>query len=331
MGSSGTIDNLVPVLTSGKFEMAKMRELVANWVLMHEHPFTVVEEEGFNDISSFLIVKQGGIPQMLTTALKFKNVFLRYRDKDLHFDCCPDPEDWFLVKVMLDAKALDKNDFIQDMVKKMKKKFDKYWGECNLLMCVASVVDRRCKKAMLEYCFPRMYEEIEAQANMLKVKDALYEIYQEYVDESQSFNNEQSAKNRVVPRHMKVVQSVPPEKSKLNGYLEEGCYISHDRGDPTTFDALQWWKVNTLKYRLLSKMACDILAIPITTIASEATFSAGSRVIETYRASLSPETVSVLLCGGDWCRNLGGLKRKNKFRYSKNMRRFSFPSNESHS
>nr|GEX43249.1 zinc finger BED domain-containing protein RICESLEEPER 2-like [Tanacetum cinerariifolium] len=67
-----------------------------------------------------------------------------------------------------------------------------------------------------------------------------------------------------------------------------------------------------LRYRILSRMARDILAIPITTVASEATFSAESRVIDTYRASLAPETIEVLLCGGDWCRSLHGLKRKNK-------------------
>ena len=67
-----------------------------------------------------------------------------------------------------------------------------------------------------------------------------------------------------------------------------------------------------MKYRVLSQMARDILAIPITTVASEATFSAGSRVIDTYRASLSPETVQVLLCGADWCRNLHGVKKKYK-------------------
>nr|GFA67627.1 zinc finger BED domain-containing protein RICESLEEPER 2-like [Tanacetum cinerariifolium] len=41
-------------------------------------------------------------------------------------------------------------------------------------------------------------------------------------------------------------------------------------------------------------------------------YSSGSRVIDTYRASLALETVEVLLCGGDWCRSLHGLKRKNK-------------------
>ena len=59
-------------------------------------------------------------------------------------------------------------------------------------------------------------------------------------------------------------------------------------------------------------MASDILAIPITTVASEATFSAGTRVIDTYRAALHPETVQVLMCAGDWCRNLHGIKKKMK-------------------
>ena len=63
-------------------------------------------------------------------------------------------------------------------------------------------------------------------------------------------------------------------------------------------------------------MACDILAISITIMASEATFSAGSRVIDTYRASLAPETVQALLCRGDWCRNLHGVKKKKKNKVS---------------
>ena len=38
----------IPPLHSGKFEMEMMREAAAKWVLMHEHPFSIVEEEGFN-------------------------------------------------------------------------------------------------------------------------------------------------------------------------------------------------------------------------------------------------------------------------------------------
>ena len=91
-------------------------------------------------------------------------------------------------------------------------------------------------------------------------------------------------------------------------YLEESVYICNE-GSNSHFDALEWWKVNNLKYRILSKMAADILSIPISTVVSESTFSAGGRVIDPYRASLSTETVQILLCGSDWVRALHGLKK----------------------
>ena len=97
---------------------------------------------------------------------------------------------------------------------------------------------------------------------------------------------------------VKAVETIQPQKSELDNYLEEGCYICEGHSPP--FYALEWWKVNHLKYHILSIMARDIFAIPITTVASKATFSARSRVIDAYQPSLSPEIVKVLLCGGDW-------------------------------
>ena len=53
--------------------------------------------------------------------------------------------------------------------------------------------------------------------------------------------------------------------------------------------------MNALKFKVLSKMACDFLSIPITTVASESSFSAGGRVIDPYHASLGANTIQVLL------------------------------------
>jgi hypothetical protein len=103
-------------------------------------------------------------------------------------------------------------------------------------------------------------------------------------------------------------------KTDLDIYLEEGALILEKDGngidiDPE-FKALAWWKANNLKYRILSKMARVILAVPMPSVASESTFSTGGRVIEPHRASLSSKTVQMLLCGSDWVRALHGVKKK---------------------
>ncbi|XP_022774076.1 uncharacterized protein LOC111316371 [Durio zibethinus] len=49
---------ILPTLTYGKFDMVKMREAAAHWILMHEHPFSIIEEEGFN------MMQKRGMPEL---------------------------------------------------------------------------------------------------------------------------------------------------------------------------------------------------------------------------------------------------------------------------
>ncbi|KAK8916160.1 hypothetical protein KSP39_PZI022402 [Platanthera zijinensis] len=308
--------------------------------------------------------------QMLSTAVVLKNAFSMYSDMDDHFNTCPTQEEWekvelvceilgvfnrttnlisgsdyptanlFLpeiygIKIILDRQVSDDRAFVRDMTLKMKLKFDKYWGDCNMLMSIASVLDPRWKMRAIEFSFPKIYTNNEATQNIAKVRSILVEIYAEYesmqseiVDEANfsTVNPSEGASSSNVPssslnstalgfheicEYVRTVETIPPPKSELDLYIEETCLML-DRATSSSFDALVWWKENSMKYRILSKMARDILAIPITTVASEATFSAGSRIIDTYRASLAPETVQILICGGDWTRSTYGVKKKFK-------------------
>ena len=60
--------------------------------------------------------------------------------------------------------------------------------------------------------------------------------------------------------------------------------------------------MNSSKYQLLSKVALDVLAIPLSEVASKSTFSIGGRVLDPFRSSLLPNTVEMLICGQNWLR-----------------------------
>ena len=83
-------------------------------------------------------------------------------------------------------------------------------------------------------------------------------------------------------------------KLELQDYLDEGIYVPNTN----SFSALDWWRNNNMKYKMLSKMAADILAISISTVASESTFSAGARVNDEFRSKLNEESIEALIYGG---------------------------------
>ncbi|KAK3221598.1 hypothetical protein Dsin_008623, partial [Dipteronia sinensis] len=72
----------------------------------------------------------------------------------------------------------------------------------------------------------------------------------------------------------------------------ESCENPNDEN----FDILCWWKIKSPKYKILSYVARDILAIHVSTLAFESVFSTGGRILDSFRSSLSPRTVEALIC-----------------------------------
>ncbi|CAL1400857.1 unnamed protein product [Linum trigynum] len=99
-------------------------------------------------------------------------------------------------------------------------------------------------------------------------------------------------------------------KSEFDRYLEEEeddevvtRELVGSEEDEYKFDILGWWSRSGMKYPTISNMSRDILAVPISTVASESAFSTGGRVLDSFRTSLSPEVVEALICCEDWIRS----------------------------
>ncbi|KAK8915963.1 hypothetical protein KSP39_PZI022899 [Platanthera zijinensis] len=182
------------------------------------------------------------------------------------------------------------------MSKPMKNKFDKYWSDCSLIMSLAIVLDPRRKLLFITYAFNKLYNNHEAVQKIKVVKDGLFEIFSVIM----GFDDFLSS-----------TSFVQPLKNELEVYLEEAL-VQPPLESRDKFDVLEWWKIYSLKYVKLSKMAKDILTIPITTVASESAFSAGGRVLDDYRSALNPKTVNALVCSSNWIRS----QNKNRINVS---------------
>ncbi|XP_019173846.1 PREDICTED: zinc finger BED domain-containing protein RICESLEEPER 2-like [Ipomoea nil] len=203
----------------------------------------------------------------------------------------------------------------------MKAKFDKYWGEpekMNFLIFYAHILDPRDKIEYMPIQFTQLYGEDKGKTMFDKVVVGLKELFQDYVScfpvQSVPENSAKSTPSVIIsdcvsigkPQALLKSQikkqklgsgDLSMKKTELEVYLSEVIVDDED-----SFDLLRWWKLNSDRFPVLSKMARDVLAVPISTVASEPAFSTSGRVLDAFRSSLTPKIVEALVCAQDWLR-----------------------------
>ncbi|KAL3524830.1 hypothetical protein ACH5RR_013202 [Cinchona calisaya] len=201
-------------------------------------------------------------------------------------------------------------------------KFEKYWleKEANILLSVAFVLDPRFKMIRLRTTYKRIYDEFLVLGMLNHVQEVLRASFDEYATDygitcnqevlknEKFISNETSNSNAPFSTNIDIMADFYMHdeekdcihgKTELDTYLEEKLHPSKvDEQDD--FNILDFWKSNAAKVPILSMMARDILAIPVTSVASESAFSTGRRVLNKFRSSLLPSTVEALICSQDW-------------------------------
>ncbi|KAL4315693.1 hypothetical protein AHAS_Ahas15G0210600 [Arachis hypogaea] len=193
------------------------------------------------------------------------------------------------------------------MSSKMKAKYNKYWGNAktiNMLLLISVVLDPCHKLDYVEWCLVNSFGAEVGGKLKTKLSSSLHSLYNLYqsADEgnqddtlSQPSPSDKAKDIYDIGLYRRSTGRKPNLKSELDRYLNEDC-----ESDDKPLDILGWWKVNTNRFSVLANMARDILAIPVSTVASEYAFSMGGRIIDQYRSSLTPKIVEALVCTEDW-------------------------------
>ncbi|XP_071939200.1 zinc finger BED domain-containing protein RICESLEEPER 2-like [Coffea arabica] len=237
---------------------------------------------------------------MLVSGLEFKDIFPRYADINPGFHYIPTDFEWmkveevckfleifheitdmiseseyptanifltelYRIKELLNEKALDPFKHIWAMAGSMSAKFDKYWGESNVLLSLGAILDPRYKMFLINHVFSVIYGKDAAPRFTAETRDILYELYNEYVDCHIVSHSEQQQRQVVKRRqnegssssskkqkmtgpavltgkekfhmHVSEIDRDPPEKSNSDIYLEESRYTCDANAN---LDVLGW-------------------------------------------------------------------------------------------
>ncbi|XP_025817144.1 zinc finger BED domain-containing protein RICESLEEPER 1-like isoform X1 [Panicum hallii] len=212
----------------------------------------------------------------------------------------------------------------------MLSKFEGYWDLTRPVMAFASILDPRYKMKSLEYFFRLIYadEQFTAKTMIDLIQNTFHNLYNDYKHQSSDswknpsvlcysrnssscmgsmYSNGDDSKTfsritlsdarRGLDQYIQETSSGQSLKSDLEMYLEEAVYRQKE-GNQDNFDILGWWKSFAAKYPVLSQMARDILAIPVSIIPLDSE----DRTLNEYLSTMDPSTVQGLVCAQDWLR-----------------------------
>ncbi|CAN6196024.1 unnamed protein product [Urochloa humidicola] len=166
--------------------------------------------------------------------------------------------------VLLD-ETWNSDELLSALADSMYEKFAKYWSKPNTALLIAAVLDPSMKTDYLKFYFYTISADVD-------MEDAFAQF---------ASQNSDSRK----------------EKTELDAYLDDPRVVVKS---DESFNVIAWWKKNSDAYPILSLMARDFLAIPVSTVSSESAFSAAGRILGKDRTSLSPDTLEALICSKDW-------------------------------
>ncbi|KAI5660472.1 hypothetical protein M9H77_29265 [Catharanthus roseus] len=225
----------------------------------------------------------------------------------------------YKIQLELMHAVLSQDIFVSNLTRPLWEKFNRYWNDCNIILAVAAVMDPRFKMKLIEFSFPKIYGE-DAKTWIGVVEEGLHDLFLEYVVQTlpPPIFMEEAASDSIVKSEISTeedllstaddaftefdiyvsgIENYPHTRS----YMELDAYLQEDLLPRVQeFDALGWWRLNRSRYPILSKMAVDILCIPVSTVSAESIFDTSNKKMDSSKSNLRPATLEALICSKDW-------------------------------
>ncbi|CAL1388659.1 unnamed protein product [Linum trigynum] len=214
------------------------------------------------------------------------------------------------------------------MAEKVEEKVQKYWFEScvvndknmkvNHLIYIACVFDPRSKLDLVSEVLEMMYGNVKGGEMVDCTRSEMRQLFEVYKgmygskapsSASEPTTGESTAGGDMIKQLMErlskrkreaLLQDTGGSFAELDIYLRCQTDGINEENDDAKFDILSWWSRHSGTYPILAEMAKDILDVPISSVASEATFSCGSRILSPFRSTLSDIMLEALICAEDW-------------------------------
>ncbi|XP_010465763.1 PREDICTED: zinc finger BED domain-containing protein RICESLEEPER 2-like [Camelina sativa] len=226
------------------------------------------------------------------------------------------------------------SDYFLSKAKVILERFVKYWNDMFLVLATASVLDPRFKTKYLEfYCSKKEVNEEGSKAET--VLDYIRNLYaagdisplpecpdasvkpkslsllqflfgveaegdeEEEEDEKEEEKKPNGYKDFVLFQEFLKFEGSSREfqESELDSYLKEPIMEWKKE-----FNALDWWREKNSKYPILSRVARDILSIPISRGTSHRAYVADKRECPEFIVSMEDKLVNAMMCSESWPR-----------------------------
>ncbi|KAJ1692255.1 hypothetical protein LUZ63_008953 [Rhynchospora breviuscula] len=231
--------------------------------------------------------------------------------------------DWYEQQI----KNLPEDSVLRQALPPIRTKFLKYWSDVPQLTIIASCLDPRLKisqtsrsLAIIKRNFGLDVNEQQLEDDVKNLFESVYKIYEQRYNQARSaqqhgrrgegsFGVSQpsnlSGRGRgSVSCLLNILNKCSDTPIQQQSNTEIQIYISSDyatvKVDDENFDILRFWNQVKGVLPILSSMARDIFAVPVSTVASESCFSGANRVLTDKRTRLGPETFEALVLLKDW-------------------------------